>query len=460
MVRFKTAAVVCSLFVILGAVKGGGGTTHTLGELGAVNALGGAFVVALAAALTVGWMTRLRLPVSTSQAVVGAIIGWNIYSGHLTDNDSLWKIISTWILCPVLAGIFAALLYSLMRFFIPRTRIHLLQLDMYTRIGLVLVGAFGAYSLGANNIANVVGVFVPAAPLEAIRFNGQVIFTSAQVLFFLGGLAIAAGVLTYSHKVFRTVGSSLMKLSPEAALVVVLAHSLVLFLFASQWLESLLQARGLPTLPLVPVSSSQAVVGAVLGIGLVKGGKGIRFRVLGEIASGWVTTPICAGVLSFVALFVLQNVFDQHVAQTVCYRIDQPVIEQLERQGLSDPGMAGFVDREYQRAVDLESELSSKTNLDRRHRVQVVEAAECAVYRLEAEVLDRELDPSWFTPAQIQAVQSLADREFQRRWQFLAALEEASEEWRISGDITRTRHRDLKAKREFVLRAFRVLEYK
>lgn len=58
-----------------------------------------------------------------------------------------------------------------------------------------------------------------------------------------------------------------MKLSPISALVVVSAHSLVLFLFASQGLEALLQRHGLPTIPLVPVSSSQAIAGAVIGIG-------------------------------------------------------------------------------------------------------------------------------------------------------------------------------------------------
>ncbi len=46
--------------------------------------------------------------------------------------------------------------------------------------------------------------------------------------------------------------------------------------------------------PLVPVSSSQAIVGSVIGIGLIKGGRGIRRRVLGEIGMAWVATPIAA----------------------------------------------------------------------------------------------------------------------------------------------------------------------
>ena len=53
MVRFSTAALVCSVFVILGAVISGGGTTETLGKLGAISSLAGAFMAALSAAETV-----------------------------------------------------------------------------------------------------------------------------------------------------------------------------------------------------------------------------------------------------------------------------------------------------------------------------------------------------------------------------------------------------------------------
>ena len=80
MVRFKTAAIIASIFVILGAVISGSGASKTLMELGAVNTLAGAFMCAFAAAVTVYWMVKSSLPVSTSQAIVGAIIGWNIYS--------------------------------------------------------------------------------------------------------------------------------------------------------------------------------------------------------------------------------------------------------------------------------------------------------------------------------------------------------------------------------------------
>lgn len=313
MLRFHTAAIICCIFVILGAVISGAGATHTLGKLGAVNAVAGAFVVAFSAATSVYLMTLARYPVSTSQAIVGAIVGWNLFSGSPTDSTALSKIVMTWVACPILSGIIAVISYKIVTFFILRWKIHMFKLDELTRYGLVLIGAFGAFALGANNIANVVGVFLPVSPFTEIELFGTFTFNSAQQLFFLGSLAIAVGVVTYSRRVMDTVGSGIFKLSPVMALVAVWAHSVVLFLFASQRLEHLLLSLGLPTLPLVPVSSSQAIVGAVVGMGLLKGGHNIRWRTVGGIAGSWVTTPIFACLISFIFLFIIQNVFQQTV---------------------------------------------------------------------------------------------------------------------------------------------------
>ena len=300
MVRFGTAAVICSIFLILGSVIGGSGAAHTLGKLGAVNALGGSFMAAGAAALAVYLMTKAGLPVSTTQAIVGAILGWNLFTEARTDAATLITILSTWIVCPLLAAGIAAALFKLTTQVIRTAKPHLLRQDAYTRLGLILAGAFGAYSLGANNIANVMGVFVPSSPFTDFSIAGLGTFTSIQQLFLLGALAIAVGVITYSKRVMMTVGGRLLPLSPVGAWVAVISHSVVLFLFASEGLESLLASAGLPTIPLVPVSSSQAVVGAVLGIGLLRGGRAIRWRVLGGIGLGWLATPIIAGVVCFV----------------------------------------------------------------------------------------------------------------------------------------------------------------
>ena len=112
MVRFKTAALLCSVFLLLGALIDGVGAAHTLGNLGSVNAIGGAFVTSFAAAFTVFLMTKYGLPVSVSQAVVGAIIGWNWFTDSVTDVNSVVKIASTWVACPLLAAVFAAIVFA------------------------------------------------------------------------------------------------------------------------------------------------------------------------------------------------------------------------------------------------------------------------------------------------------------------------------------------------------------
>jgi len=309
MVRFKTAAIVCSLFVILGAIISGSGTTETLGRLGSINALPGAFAACIAAGLSVYVMTKFGLPVSTTQAIVGSIVGWNLYTGSSTDIKVLVTILSTWVLCPIITGIIAMLFYSLTKKLLNNSKLHILRVDAYTRTALLLAGAFGAYSLGANNIANVIGVFVPIAPFSDINLTSFFIFSSKEQLFLIGGLAIAVGVFTYSKKVMYTVGNDLLKMSPVAAFIVVIAHSMVLFLFASQGISNFLQSLNLPSIPLVPVSSSQAVVGAVIGIGLLKGGKEVQWSIAGRISLGWVALPVMSAFVAIIILFILENIF-------------------------------------------------------------------------------------------------------------------------------------------------------
>jgi PiT family inorganic phosphate transporter len=429
MVTFRSAAIVCSIFIILGATISGAGAAHTLGRLGAVNTLAGSFTVALAAALATFWMTRLQIPVSTSQSVVGAIIGWNLYSSSVTDGASLRRIVSTWVACPLITGVIAVGLFVLVRWLVEVSRPHLLRLDHLTRLGLLVVGAFGSYSLGANNIANVMGVFVPDNPIGDVALFGLVTITGTQQLFFLGAVAIAVGVFTYSERVMGTVGGGLVRLSPISALVVVLAQSITLFLFASEGLENFLISRGLPTIPLVPVSSSQAVIGAIVGISLFKGA-GIRYRVLGNISLGWIATPVLAGTVAFFLLFFMDNVFDQQVSRTVHFRFDPPVIAELQRQGLDDPGLSQFAGRDITNAVSLKKDLLATTGLDDDQVLSAMDTARQDRLFVDSALIAAEIDSRWLTPGQMAALRSLAGQRYEHAWQFHQALAFASDEWR------------------------------
>jgi len=453
MISFRKAAIYCGIFVILGAVISGAGAAKTLGELGAVNAVAGAFVVALAAGATVYWLTMLGYPVSTTQAIVGAIIGWDLFAGALIDVAALEKVILSWFFSPILAALFSALLYKLIAYGMKHVRINMFSLDALTRAGLLFAGIAGAYALGANNIANVVGIFVPISPFSNISFLGLFTLNGAQQLFFIGAIAIAVGTFTYGKKVMLTVGEGISELSPIAALVAVQANALVLFLFASQDLEGFLLNHGLPAFPLVPVSSSQAIVGSVIGIGLLKGGRGIRWRVLGEIVGAWVVTPIAAIFLSFIALFFLQNVFQQKTYIPVEYRITAEAKQRIHEAGIPMAGIEEISGKTYPSAYQFQNALDQHMVLNNTEKNLVLSAAEIDRLVVVNQAANRINDPT-ITEEQKQAVQQLRGKSFTHRWEMESALAQQSREWKMQPG-NKKQNEELKWKLDYIHRLIR-----
>ncbi len=460
MVKFRTAAIVTSIFLVLGSVISGAGASMTLGKLGSVNEIAGAFIVTLATALAIFIMTRFNLPVSTSQSVVGAIIGWNLFSGSMTDFNSLVKIVSSWIVTPFITGIFAVLLYLLMRFYLNRVKIHLLYLDFWNRIGLIVVGGFGAYSLGANNIANVMGVFVTVAPFHPLETPFGML-TGTEQLFILGGMAMASGVLTYSYKVMKTVGKSIIPLTPISALVVVLSSSTVLFLFSSQNLELFLASHGLPTIPLVPVSSAQAVIGALIGIGLLQGGRGMDIKQLGKIASGWLTAPLMACLICFISLYFFQNVFSQKVYRNVNYSISSDVSRKLIAEGIHFNSMDEFINVRFMNSVDFRSALQrNASDLSKRELLRIIEISEMRNITVDTDKIRYELAEGLFSASQVAAINAVSGRSYKYIWEFREDLEYFSDEWKLVEDspLTRKRNRDIAGRVDYLAKKFWVTE--
>jgi PiT family inorganic phosphate transporter len=274
MLRFWTAAVLGAIFVLLGAVMEGRAGIDTLQGLTQLT-LKKATVASVAAALTVTLMTLWGLPVSTSQAVVGAILGIGFLNRQL-DLSELSKVVACWIGTPVGGLIIAVILYRMLSVAMNRINIDLFRTDIMLRIALIAAGSYAAYALGANNVANVTAVFVGA---------GHISVFSATVI---GGLSIAFGILTFSQSVMETIGKKLVRLDPFSALIVVLAEAITVHFF---------------TFVGVPVSTSQAVIGAVLGIGVVKGANTVSRRTLTSIFIGWFLTPAVACMIA-IALYV------------------------------------------------------------------------------------------------------------------------------------------------------------
>jgi len=282
MVRYRTATILAAAFILLGAVLQGAGGVRTLGNLTAQTARS-AMIVSLVAGLTVLAMTALRLPVSASQAVVGAILGMGLrIRPQAVQWHGLVKIAICWVGTPIGAAVVALVLYPVLGRLLDRFGLNLIRRSVALKTALLVSGCYGAYALGANNVANVTGVFQGTGVL-----GGE---NSELALALIGGASIALGVLTYGRNVMFTVGRRLVQLGAFSAFIAVLAEAITVHVYAMIG---------------VPVSTSQAIVGAVLGIGLAKSARTIDRRVLGRIALGWVATPAVAGAICYAAAWAM-----------------------------------------------------------------------------------------------------------------------------------------------------------
>jgi PiT family inorganic phosphate transporter len=236
---------------------------------------------------------------------------------------------------------------------------------------------------------------------------------------------------------------------------VVLAQALVLFLFSSEGLQHWLSSHGLPTLPLVPVSSSQAVIAAVIGIGLAKGGRNIRLSVLGHVFWGWVSTPVIAAMLSFVLLFFVQNVFSQRVFSPVLHELSPAVAEKLADQGLFEEPLADLVGQRFDSAVAfrdaLEPLLSSEEALSASLELSSVRPLQVDMARIDAL-----LRKGWLAEKQRAALARLQGQHFQHTWQLDDALAALSDQWRPKPATIGNKpfNKDLSARLEQLHRSF------
>ena len=305
-VRYRTAIWLCALFAVLGAVINGRAVIDKLGDYAENNAVStglSAFIVMLVAAATVTLMTILKFPVSTSQCLVGAVVGWGLSQG-MADWSKTTSFFSAWVISPMATFVICfALCFAAERFVEKRIK-GLVGYDIFIKAGYIVSGIFGAYSMGANNAANATGIYLRVGifdgPVQAV--NGflharSIPFTMTVPLLaaLLGGLSIALGVLTYSKRVMLTVGEGITRLSPLNGFLVVLSCSIVVYIF------SLLGYT---------ISTSQAVVGAVMGAGFAKGVRGVDFKALARIFVAWFGTPAIAGAVSYAIgmLFFRQGV--------------------------------------------------------------------------------------------------------------------------------------------------------
>jgi len=284
-VRYRTAIMLIAVFAIAGAVIEGPKLYQTYSLSGDIT-MALAFDATCAAAMTMFIVTYLSLPASASQAAVGGMMGISIWSSGMANAG--WAKLGAWACCwaitPLSAALIAFLCMQYLGPLIRRSVTDIERLSMIYKFGLIAIGCYGAYTLGANNVVITTGLFFKAG-----FFGDSSVPASAVRAALSGGLSIALGALTYSRKVMRTVGEGITALDPFSALVAVFAHSATMHLFTQFH---------------VPVSSSQAIVGAVAGVGISRSTKALNSKMLTTIICGWGLVPLVSGLVALLLAWI------------------------------------------------------------------------------------------------------------------------------------------------------------
>ena len=282
LIKFNRAVALVALFSIAGALLQGEGVMHTVGKGIVTEPLGhlAILVALLCSGFFVTLATFFRIPTSTSQAIVGGVLGIGLAVEARIDFAKLITIAESWLICPLLVMALAFVLYRLLLSLMNRLRVSMLLIQNALGWMAILSACYVAYAMGANNAGNAVG---PIANLGLIH---------PKLLLLIGGVTIALGAITYGKKVAETVGKGITPLDIPGAFIAQFASAFGMHLFS---------VLG------IPVSTSSAIVGAVVGVGLVKGAKSIRKPTIFKILGGWVLTPTFAACTSFLLYRGLQH---------------------------------------------------------------------------------------------------------------------------------------------------------
>lgn len=157
----------------------------------------------------------------------------------------------------------------------------------------LLSACFVAFAHGSNDVGNAIA---PLATIAYINRTGNVPLNGITIplwILILGGAGIVAGLAVWGKKVIATIGEGIIPLQPSGGFCAELATATTILL-ASRF--------GLP------VSTSHALVGGVVGIGLVQNIKSIQFKTVQGILAAWlITVPIGAGLGA--SIFAIARLF-------------------------------------------------------------------------------------------------------------------------------------------------------
>jgi phosphate/sulfate permease len=275
-----TATVLIAFFVILGATFESHNVVKTVGT-GIIRGEDmtplGAMVMMLTAALVTAANTWMKWPVSTSQLACCSVVGAAVAMGATVFwGTTIVFLCVTWVATPLVSAALGFLFTHLADRFAKQAKRSQAVLSYLLFAGC----CYAAYTLGANNTGNAVGVLFGTKLLTPVKAG------------FVGGIVMAVGALTWGRPILEKVGKGIVQLDLSMGVGAKLGQSVTAHTAAF---------LGYPT------SMNQALIGGMAGAGTARGVKTIDLAAMKEIVLSWFLTPILAGVVSFCLYWLLSR---------------------------------------------------------------------------------------------------------------------------------------------------------
>jgi sulfate permease len=286
-VQKRLALLLCSIAVFLGAWLGGGEVVKTIGSEIVPNStftLPIAMIVLASATLSLFLANIFGIPLSTSEVVVGSVVGAGMVYQSVFLGKLVW-IMVFWLLTPVAAFVIAILASSLLKNKSLKSWMEAPKTVPFLSALVVFMGLFEAFSAGMNNVANAVGPLVGASILS----------TGNGILW--GGLFVALGTLLLGQRVLETNGKKITTLRLEEGCVI------------SGTGASIVTVASLFG---IPVPLTQITTSSIIGIGFAKHGRAVlKKNIVVQMLTVWIVSPVLSMMMTytFIQLMIEHNVY-------------------------------------------------------------------------------------------------------------------------------------------------------
>jgi len=299
--NIRRALMIFGIFTVAGAGLQGFMVMKTIGKgiVPEIDVLG-AISIIIAANIWILFASMRGMAISTTHSIISGVIGFGIIKYTISGINAsvLGTVALSWVISPLCSLALAFILYRWLISFIARHGEDLGKKEKYMKLLLVGSLCLGAYSFGANDVANATGVYITITS----KLGNIPDFTTMFMLAVFAAVGIVIGGIVIGPKVIETLAFRVTRLDLNSALSASLSNALVVYLFTT--LPYVLFGFGLP------ISTSYAAVGAIIGAGLAQSRTAISKAVAAKLVSFWVIT-IPGSALLTIAVYLLLRAFIQ-----------------------------------------------------------------------------------------------------------------------------------------------------